>query len=77
MPSGELVRQGEERRDAIVKFIRAYVRRHRISPTVSEIAEGVGLTSTASTKAHLDRLQAEGRLTMLPRSPRSIALTED
>jgi len=77
MPSGELVQQGEERRVLIVKFIRQYVSKHRISPTVTEIAEGVGLNSTASTKAHLDRLQRDGVISMLPRTPRSISLTED
>lgn len=77
MPSGELVQQGVERRSAIVKFIRQYVNKHRISPTVTEIAEGVGLASTASTKAHLDRLQQDGIITQIPRTPRSISLTED
>lgn len=77
MPSGELVQQGVERRILIVRFIRQYVNKHRISPTVTEIAEGVGLTSTASTKSHLDRLQRDGIITSIPRTPRSISLTED
>lgn len=73
----DLRQQGEDRREAIVDFIRQYVATHRISPTVVEIAEGVGLSSTATVKGHLNRLQSDGVISMLPRSARSIALVED
>lgn len=77
MSSGRLIRQGEERREAIVRFIREYVGANHISPTVGEIAEAVGLASTASTQGHLTRLQRDGVIRMIPRSSRSISLVED
>lgn len=77
MPSGDLVRRGEDRRRAIVEFIREYVAANRISPTVSEVATGVGLSSTASAKGHLDILRRDGVISMIPGSHRSISMVED
>jgi SOS-response transcriptional repressor LexA len=77
VPSGKLVKQGEVRRRAIVKFIREYVRVNHKSPTVSEIATGVGLSSKASAKGHLDRLHQDGVIRMTPGSHRSVSVVED
>ena len=68
------LRQGEKRRRDIVRFIAKYTKRHNCSPTIAEIAEGVGLKSPNATRNHLFRLRDEGKIVMRPGLARSIAL---
>lgn len=69
-----LLRQGEKRRKAILKFLRGYIKKNGYAPTIQEIADAVGLVSPNATRNHLQRLQTEGYLTMQPRIARAIAL---
>lgn len=72
----KLIEQGQNRRAAILGFVRAYVGRRGYSPTVAEIAAGVGLASGSGMRQHLERLERDGYLTVQPRTSRSIVLTD-
>ena len=63
---------GDERRDAIVAFIVSHVREKGWPPTVREIGEAVGLTSTSTVHAHLSTLEREGRIVRDETKPRAI-----
>lgn len=76
MASKMAVKQGEKRRKQILRFIASYIRKNGVSPTIAEIAKGVGLSSPNATRNHLFRLRDEGKITMKPRSVRAIALVE-
>lgn len=76
MPGKNLVRQGERRREQIMRFIVRYVDQHGYSPTLSEIGKGVGIASPNAVRGHLDKLEAEGRIAITPRIARSIVLQE-
>ncbi|MGZ4745697.1 MAG: LexA family protein [Oryzihumus sp.] len=68
--------RGAEKRADIVRFIRAYVAEHAISPTLTEIADGVGLKSPSNVRSHLLVLQADGVVTCLHGKFRTVRLTE-
>ncbi len=74
MAGKALLKQGEKRRKAILKFLRSYVKKHGYAPTIQEIADAVNLVSPNATRNHLQRLQAEGYITMQPRIARAISL---
>lgn len=64
------------RQQRIVDFIRATVRERGYPPTVREIGEAVGLTSSSSVHAQLANLQRMGLLRRDPSKPRAIELSE-
>lgn len=76
MAGSRLIKQGEKRRKAILTFIGKYDKKNGRPPTISEIAEGVGLSSPNATRNHLHRLQEEGMIRMEPKIARSIVLVE-
>ncbi|TCK60785.1 transcriptional repressor LexA [Seleniivibrio woodruffii] len=51
-----------ERQKMFVKFIDNFIKDNGYSPSVREIAKGMGLSSTASVKTMLDRLTESGAL---------------
>lgn len=59
-------------RDAIVDYVSAFTATHGYSPSTREIGEWVGLRSTSTVQAHVDRLVDEGRLTHVPGVPRTL-----
>lgn len=63
----------------IYDFIRAHVEKHRISPSLEEIAENFSdfLKYPSSAHYHVKKLQDEGLLEKETNRPRSIALYED
>lgn len=56
----------------ILEFIDQHVRDHGYPPSVREIAQGVGLSSTATVHNHLGALQEKGFLRRDPTKPRAI-----
>lgn len=62
-------------RQRILSFIQEYISRHNFSPTVREIAAGVGVSSPATIQRHMDILEQEGRLRRMKNSKRAIVLT--
>lgn len=74
MAGKALLKQGETRRKAILKFLRGYVKKNGYAPTIQEIADAVGLVSPNATRNHLRRLEKDGYITMQPRIARAISL---
>lgn len=64
------------RQRRILEFIRNTVRERGYPPTVREIGEAVGLTSSSSVHAQLANLQRLGLLRRDPAKPRAIELAE-
>lgn len=67
---------GDQRRCAIVIFLRDYIREYGYSPTTREIGDAVGLTSPASVHAHLVVMQRDGLITFRAFQARTIRLAE-
>jgi repressor LexA len=60
------------RQERILDFIRTTVRERGYPPTVREIGEAVGLTSSSSVHAQLENLRRKGRLRKDASKPRAI-----
>lgn len=59
-------------RDRIVAFVTSYITLHGYSPTVREICDGCGVSSTSVVAYHLALLEGAGRITRVPAIARSI-----
>ena len=66
-----------ERQREILDFIEAQMRARGYPPSVREIGEAVGLTSTSTVHAHLGTLQRLGYLRRDPTKPRAIEVRYD
>src|SRR5438874_5979160 len=62
------------RQARILEFIRETVRDRGYPPTVREIGDAVGLTSSSSVHAQLTNLERAGLLTKDPTKPRAMTL---
>jgi repressor LexA len=65
-----------QRQQRILDFIADTVRERGYPPTVREIGEAVGLTSSSSVHAQLANLERKGMLHKDPTKPRAVALSE-
>ena len=63
------------KRRLILEFIAAQIRERGYPPSVREIGEAVGLTSSSTVHAHLQVLQREGYLKRDPTKPRAIVVS--
>ncbi len=61
-----------QRQRQVLEFIDTEVRRRGYPPSVREIGEAVGLSSSSTVHAHLAALQEKGYLTRDPSKPRAI-----
>src|SRR5687768_15226677 len=66
-----------KRQKEIFDFIRGYSSKHGYPPTVREIGNAVGLTSSSTVHAHLANLERIGLLRRDPTKPRAIELLID
>ncbi len=66
-----------ERQRGILNFIESQTRDRGYPPSVREIGEAVGLTSTSTVHAHLATLQRLGYLRRDPTKPRAIEVRYD
>src|SRR5438094_8638012 len=64
-----------ERQARILEYIRETVRDRGYPPTVREIGEAVGLTSSSSVHSQLANLERRGLLRKDPTKPRAIGLS--
>jgi repressor LexA len=64
------------RQQRILDFIAETVRDRGYPPTVREIGEAVGLTSSSSVHAQLANLEKQGKLHKDPTKPRAMSLAE-
>lgn len=76
MASSALIAQGIDRRRALVRFLKAYLKKNGYSPSIEEITVGIGLTSKTATRHHLDVLRDEGTVTWTEGRYRSLRLVE-
>ena len=65
------------RQQRILDFIERTVRERGYPPTVREIGEAVGLTSSSSVHAQLANLERKGLLTKDPTKPRAMTLSDE
>jgi repressor LexA len=65
------------KRKEILDFIAAQLRERGYPPSVREIGEAVGLTSSSTVHAHLTTLQKQGFLRRDPTKPRAIEVRYD
>jgi repressor LexA len=63
-----------ERQQSILGFLQEYIRLHRFSPTMREIAREVGISSTSVVKYNLDILERAGQIERDPEVSRGIRL---
>ncbi|HSJ51705.1 MAG TPA: transcriptional repressor LexA [Actinomycetota bacterium] len=65
-----------QRQERILRFISETVRERGYPPTVREIGEAVGLTSSSSVHAQIANLEKRGLLHKDPTKPRAMTLAE-
>ena len=63
-----------KRQQEILRVVQDHIARHGYPPTVREIGDAVGLTSSSTVHAHLQALEARGALKRDPTKPRAIDL---
>lgn len=63
------------RQTAVLKFITEFISENGISPSIREIADEVGLSSTSSVQFNLDALEDAGYIQRDPTHKRSIRIT--
>ncbi|MCT7669625.1 MAG: transcriptional regulator [Lactobacillus iners] len=61
---------------AILSFIYNYISKNNFPPTVREICDGIGLSSTATVHGHLLRLEKKGWIVRNAAKPRAIEITQ-
>ncbi len=64
------------RQRRIIDYIRETVRERGYPPTVREIGDAVGLTSSSSVHSQLENLERKGLITRDPTKPRAVTLAE-
>ena len=63
------------RQQQILEVVNAHLAHHGYPPTVREIGEAVGLTSSSTVHAHLANLERLGELRRDPTKPRALGVT--
>lgn len=66
-----------QRQQEILEFIRKVVRERGYPPSVREIGEAIGLSSSSTVHGHLDRLEEKGLIRRDPTKPRAIEVIDD
>jgi SOS-response transcriptional repressor LexA len=64
------------RQHRILEFIHSHRMTHGHSPTLREIAQGAGITSTSVTTYNIEQLATDGYVTRIPGIARSLQLTQ-
>ena len=72
--NNEFAERGNVTRKDMLDFIIRFITEHGYSPSVREIKEGVYIGSTANVCNHLRALERQGKITMQPGQPRTIAV---
>jgi repressor LexA len=63
-----------KRQQEILRVVEDHIERHGYPPTVREIGDAVGLTSSSTVHAHLQALENRGALKRDPAKPRALDL---
>ena len=73
MPNGKI----SEKQEEILSFIKQEILSRGFPPAVREICDAVGLRSTSSVHAHLEKLEKCGYIRRDPTKPRAIEVLDD
>lgn len=68
----EIRHKGNMSRERIYNFILDYISKNGFAPSVREIADGTGFSSTSSVYRHLLDLEGEGKIQMKRKTTRAI-----
>jgi SOS-response transcriptional repressor LexA len=63
-----------DRQAGILRFVQAYVQQHRHPPSIRDIGNGVGISSTSNVIYHLNRLIEHGYLYKQPGTSRTLVI---
>ena len=63
-----------ERRQMVLDAIALHIEAYGYPPTVREIADAVGVTSTSTVQGHLYNLRRDRKIRWNPKSPRTIVI---
>ena len=66
--------KGVHSRQKIYNFLVDYITKNGYAPSMREICNGTGLSSTGSVYDHLKILEVVGKIEMKPNTPRAIKL---
>ena len=55
-------KKGEDKQKKILEFVTEYMNENGYPPSIREICQGVGLSSTSTVHAHLETLKKNGLL---------------
>ena len=66
-----------QKQQAVYEFIKKEVKRKGFSPSVREICDGLGLSSTSTVHSHLEKLQQMGYIRRVPSKNRTIEVLEE
>lgn len=72
MPKQTMEKPATERQRRILEVIRAFTAEHGYPPSVREIGELVGLSSSSTIHAHLKALERRGLISRDPTKPRAL-----
>ena len=72
-----MAKELSERQKKILKFIRQFIDEHHFPPTIREIGETVGISSTSVVKYNLDALQRRGYIERDREISRGLRLVQD
>jgi repressor LexA len=65
------------KQDAILAFIKNEVKQRGYPPSVREIGDAIGVTSTSTVHSHLSKLERRGLIRRDPTKPRAIEITDE
>ena len=65
------------KQQVVYDFIRKEIKRNGYAPSVREICDGVGLSSTSTVHTHLETLRNKGYIKRFPSKNRTIEILED
>ncbi|KRK98212.1 LexA repressor [Secundilactobacillus odoratitofui DSM 19909 = JCM 15043] len=71
-----MTKSSDSKQLAILRFIYDQTQSHGYPPTVREIGEKVGLSSTSTVHGHIARLSKKGYLIKDPTKPRALEVTD-
>jgi repressor LexA len=72
-----MAKELSERQQKILVFLREFIRDHRFPPTIRQIGENVGISSTSVVKYNLDVLERENLIERDPEISRGIRVVAD
>lgn len=65
------------KQELVLNFLKSEIRKNGYPPTVREICDAVGLSSTSTVHAHLETLERKGYIRRSPSKNRSTEILED